>query len=58
MLCGKFMPDRYQMELQKKKKDCNVSRFITPQFKITGDTCNLIGSNWYDLFTNRTNFLL
>ena len=45
MLCGKFMPDRYQMELQKKKKDCNVSRFITPQFKITGDTCNLIGSN-------------
>ena len=59
MLCGKFMPDRYQMELQKKKR---IAMFrvstITPQFKITGGTCNLIGSNWYDLFTNRTNFLL
>ena len=23
-------------------------------FKITGDSCNLISSNWCDLFTNRT----
>ena len=25
-------------------------------FEITGGLCNLIGSNWCDLFTNRTNF--
>ena len=27
-------------------------------FEITGDPCNLIGSHWSELFTNRTIFLL
>ena len=28
------------------------------RFEITGAPCNLIGSNWCDLFTNRTIFCL
>ena len=32
------------------------SLFYCAHFEITGGPCNLIGSNWCDLFTNRTFF--
>ena len=34
---------------------CNSTLYYT-HFEITGGPCNLIGSNWCDLFTNRTIF--
>ena len=32
----------------------NDSQIYYTHFEITGGLCNLIGSNWCDLFTNRT----
>ena len=38
---------------------CVVINFIYKiHFEITGYPCNLIGSQWCDLFTNRTIFAL
>ena len=34
----------------------SVLKFYYTHFEITGGPCNLIGSNWCDLFTNRTIF--
>ena len=34
----------------------NDSQIYYTHFEITGGLCNLIGSNWCDLFTNRTIF--
>ena len=36
----------------------NVFTVYYTHFEITGGPCNLIGSNWCDLFTNCTIFLL
>ena len=33
MLCGKFMPDRYQMELQKKKRIAMFRVSLHPSLK-------------------------
>ena len=33
----------------------NVVDFVYIRFEISGDPCNLIGSNWCDLFTYRNN---
>ena len=38
--------------------DWKKLRRLLHHFEITGDLCNLIGSNWCDLFTKRTIFLL
>ena len=36
--------------------DESFTAFYYTHFEITGGPCNLISSNWCDLFTNRTIF--